>query len=727
MNAPQTLREAGRVTIDRRHFLKMGAASGLVLGLPFPLSQALAADGTAQLEPTVFVSVSPQDRVTVTIKHHEMGQGTTTGLATLIAEELDVDPAAMQIEYAGFGHAYDNLFMGMQVTGGSTAMANSWTQMREAGAVTRQMLVSAAAQGWNVPEVEIRTENGTLSHSRSGRSARYGEFATAAAALPVPSAVTLKSPEAFTRIGAASTRRVDSRAKSTGTALYTIDVKLDGLLTAVIARPPAVGARLKSYDAKAAKAVKGVTDVVEVPQGVAVVATGMWEAMQGRKALAAQWQMPGAKGLSTEAMLAGYRELASTPGEAVVQSPDTVKGLASATRRIDASFSFPYLPHAPMEPLNCVAWLHDGQLETWTGHQMPTGDHAIAAKTAGIAPEKVTLHTLISGGSFGRRANADADFVAEAVEVAKAIGGRAPVRVQRTREDDMQAQYYRPAYVHKVEIGLTAEGRIGGWQHRIAGQSIIAGTPFTALIENGIDSSSVEGVHPTPYAIPAMSVDLHSTAQPIKPLWWRSVGHTHTAYVMETLMDELAEAAGQDALAYRLALLGEQPRMAGVLKLAAEKAGWGQPLPDGVERGIAAQFSFGTYVAQVAEVEKGKDGLPRVRRVVVAVDCGTPINPDQIAAQMEGGVGFALAAVLYGELDIAEGVIQQTNFDKFRVLRIDAMPTVEAHIVPSTGAPSGVGEPGVPPLAPAVANAWYRLTGDRVRRLPFSRAGQSTA
>ena len=419
-------------------------------------------------------------------------------------------------------------------------------------------------------------------------------------------------------------------------------------------------------------------------------------------------------------------------GAVVVASDKTQSGLDGAQTTLEAVYRLPYLAHASMEPMNCVAWLHDGKLETWGGHQFPSMDLPKAAEASGLKPEQVSLNPLISGGSFGRRANAWADFTVEAVNVAKAMkqksGSEAPIRVQWSREDDMQGGLYRPLYVHKAKIGLDREGAITAWQHSIVGQSIMGATDIMAgNVKNGVDESTSEGVEPTPYAIPAFSVTMHSPKQAVRPLWWRSVGNTHTGFVMETLMDELAEKAGRDPVEFRLALLDEAPRMAGVLKLAAEKSGWGNKPKAGRALGVAVHFSFDSYVAHVAEVSIGKDGLPRVHRLTVAVDCGVPVNPDQIAAQMEGGAGFALAAALYGEITIENGVPKQSNFHDYQVLRIPEMPKVEVHIVPSQEQPTGVGEPGVPPLAPAVANAVYKLTGKRVRQLPFTRAGLAKA
>ncbi|NKF20720.1 xanthine dehydrogenase family protein molybdopterin-binding subunit [Solimonas marina] len=722
--------------LTRRGFLKSaGAAAGLVIALQLPLMRKAYAGAdvgevpTGDFAPNAFIRIAPDNRVIFVIKHFEMGQGVTTGLATILAEELDADWSQIETEYAPANvKLYANTELGAQGTGGSTSMANSWMQMRRAGATGRAMLVAAAAQRWQVPAAKITVRSGVV-HGPGGRHATFGELAEAAAQLPVPVDVTLKNPKDFVLVGKTSVRRLDSAAKSTGTETYTIDVKLPGLLTAVIAQPPAFGATLRHFDATAAKKVAGVTDVVEVAEGVAVVATGMWAALQGRRALKLDWNLDAAGPASSAALYDHYRALAAKGDGAPVQiDPQHKTAMASAASTLEASYEFPYLAHAAMEPMNCVAWLHDGMLETWGAHQFPTFDHANAAKAAGLTPDKVKLHTLMSGGSFGRRANNWSDFTVAAVNVAKAIGRPVPVRVQWTREDDMRAGLYRPLYVHQVKVGLDAKQRPAAWQHAVVGQSIMAPTAMAAaLIKNGVDSTSVEGVWPTPYTLPAPEITLHSPSQAVRPLWWRSVGNTHTAYVMETMMDELAERAGADPVAFRLAHLQDQPRFAGVLKLAAEKAGWETPLPKGKARGIAVHYSFETYVAQVAEVSLTADGQPKVERVVVAVDCGTAINPDQIVAQMEGGVGFALAALFYGEIDIENGRPRQGNYNDYRVLRMNEMPRVEVHIMPSGEAPTGVGEPGVPPTAPAVANALARLTGQRIRRLPLSRTSFKTA
>jgi isoquinoline 1-oxidoreductase beta subunit len=716
--------------LTRRTLLTAGAGAGLVvaIGGVVPRNAKAAALGgeglTAALEPNQFIRVGTDNLVTIVCKHHEMGQGNTTGLASMAADELDADWALVRTEYAPSDvKLYNNLAFGpMQGTGGSSAIANSYMQMRSAGATARLMLVAAAADAWHVPATEIKTDKNVLSHA-SGKRATYGEMAVAASKQPVPQNPVLKTAAQFNFIGKdKSTPRVDSPAKCNGTAIYTIDMKLPGMLTAVIAWPPSFGAKLVSFDATDAKQVKGVTDVVQVPEGIAIVATGMWPALQGRRALKAVWDESQSSKLDSEAMLAQYKTQAATPGTPFTKPDRMAPKTAPAVKTIDAVYEFPYLAHAPMEPMNCVAWLHDGMLETWAGHQFPTFDHMFAAKAANLPMEKVKLHTLVSGGSFGRRANGSSDFTVAAVNVAMAIDGRAPVKLQYTREDDTGGGLYRPMYVHAVKVGLDAKGGVSSWNHTIVGQSIMAGGPMASLIKDGIDSTSVEGVAPTSYSLPMMSGDLHSPVLPVPALWWRSVGNTHTAYVMETMMDEMAHAAGRDPLAYRLALLDKNERAAGVLKLAASKAGWGKPMRKGLAQGIAVHESFGSYVAQVAEVSMA-GGKVKVERVVCAVDCGVAVNPDVIRAQMEGCIGFALGAMFYSEVELKEGRAVQRNFDTYKALRIYEMPKVEVYIVPSDVAPTGVGEPGVPPLAPAVANAVAKLGGPRVRRLPFTRQG----
>ena len=720
--------------LSRRDFLKAGA--GFTLGVivaPNVLGQA-AGPGRAGgevvaksvFEPNAFVRIGADNTVTVVVKHIEMGQGTYTGLPTLVAEELDADWS--QIRVAGApadAKRYNNLFWGeAQGTGGSTAIANSFDQLRQAGATARAMLVAAAAQQWGVPADSITVSRGTVAHKGSGRKATFGQLAHAAAEQPVPSGVQLKSPKDFVYIGK-RVPRTDSRAKSSGTATFTQDVKLPGMLTAVVAHPPRFGGKVKSVDPSAAKAIAGVAEVVQIPSGVAVLAQDFWAAKQGRDALKVEWDDSAAFKLGSPEILAEYRKLVQTPGASARKDGDADAGLADAARRVEAAYEFPFLAHAALEPMNCVVRLQSDRCEVWNGEQFQTVDQALVAKTVGLKPEQVTLNMLYAGGSFGRRANPDSDYLVEAASVAKAIGGRAPVKLVWTREDDMRAGYYRPLYVHALRAGLDGAGNLVAWHQRIVGQSILTGTPFESmLVKDGIDATSVEGAATLPYQIPNLSVELHSPKLGVPVLWWRSVGSTHTAFATEVFLDEIAAAAGKDPYELRRALLVKHPRHRGVLELAAERSGWGKPPAPGRSgerrgRGIAVHESFNTFVAQVAEVTVRSDGSFKVDRVVCAVDCGIAVNPDVIRAQMEGGIGYGLSAALHGAITLKDGVVEQSNFHDYPVLRINEMPAIEVHVVQSTEKPSGVGEPATPVIAPAVANALYAATGKRLRNLPF--------
>ncbi|MEQ9607904.1 MAG: xanthine dehydrogenase family protein molybdopterin-binding subunit, partial [Kiloniellaceae bacterium] len=675
-----------------------------------------------------FVRVAPDNTVTVLIKHLEMGQGTFTGLSALVAEELDADWAQMRAEHApADAGLYNNLSWGpVQGTGGSSSVANSYEQLRRAGAVARALLVQAAAETWGVPAGEVTVEKGVISQGASGRQAGFGELAEKAATLQPPAEVTLKDPKDFTLVGT-KVPRLDSSAKARGQARYTLDVTLPGMLTVLIARPPVFGATLKSFDDSAARAVKGVADVVAVPAGVAVVAKGFWAAKQGRDALKIEWDESTGETRGSDQIMAEYKKLAEQPGDIARQDGDAASAMAGASKVLEADYEFPYLAHAPMEPLDCVVQLGDGACDIWAGSQIQTVDQGTAAAILGLQPQQVRIHTMLAGGSFGRRATPQADMVSEAVSVAKAIGGRAPVRLVWTREDDIQGGRYRPMYFHRLKAGLDADGKLVAWQHRIVGQSIVSGTPFEGLIKNGIDQTSVEGANTLPYHVPNMTVDLHTTDVKVPVLWWRAVGSTHTAYSTEAFIDELAEAAGKDPVDFRLAMLQDHPRHAGVLKLAAEKAGWGTEPPAGRARGIAVHESFNTFVAEVAEISVAEDGTITVEKVVCAVDCGLAVTPDQVKAQMEGGIGYGLGAVLHNAVTLTDGRVDQSNFHDYLPLRIDEMPQVEVHIVSSGEAPTGVGEPGVPPIGPAVANAVYKATGRRIRALPFALHGLSAA
>jgi isoquinoline 1-oxidoreductase subunit beta len=710
--------------VTRRRFLQGSAAAGmgLLVGFDVPVGRVAAQTGGV-LAPNAFVRIAPDNTVTIIAKHIEFGQGTYTGLATILAEELDADWSQVRVESApADATRYNNLLFGaVQGTGGSTAIANSWEQLRKAGATARAMLVAAAAREWGVPAAEVTVERGVLSHARTGRRATFGELAAKAAAVAPPADVTLKDPKDFKLIGR-RLPRLDSKAKTDGTAQFTMDVYLPDMLTALIARPPRFGARVRAFDAAAALRVNGVTDVVQVPAGVAVLARNFWAARKGRQALKIDWDESGAERRGSEELFAAYRALARQPGARARRDGDPEAAIAGAARVLEAIYEFPYLAHAPMEPLDGVVRLTPDGCEVWAGSQLQTVDQQVVAAVVGLPPDKVRIHTLLAGGSFGRRATPNGDVAGEAASIAKAIGGRQPVKLVWTREDDITGGRYRPLYVHRLRAGLDPTGRLVGWEHRIVGQSILKGTFFeSVMVKNGIDATSVEGATTLPYDIPNLGVELHTTEVGVPVLWWRSVGSTHTAFSTETFLDELAHAAGRDPVDFRRTLLTHHPRHRGVLELAAQKAGWDVPLPRGRARGIAVHESFNSFVAQVAEVSLGHDGRPRVERVVCAVDCGVAVNPDVIRAQMEGGIGYGLAAALWSEITLVEGRVQQSNFHDYRPLRIEEMPPVEVYIVPSAAPPTGVGEPGVPPIAPAVANALFHLTGRRVRRLPFAR------
>ena len=726
--------------MSRRTFLKAsaGAGAGLTLGLYALDDRAQQASPVAapttrpapQVRPVAFIRIAPDNTVTVIAKHLEMGQGIYTGLATLVAEELDAAWAQMRVDGApADATLYANLGWGMQGTGGSSSMANSYMQNREAGAAARAMLVAAAAEQWKVAPEGVVVRNGELSHA-SGRKATFGQLATSAAAQPVPQAPQLKDPKDFAYIGKAFARN-DARAKSSGTAKFTQDVKLPDMLTAVVAHPPRFGARVKSYDVESVQGMAGVRFIVEVPNGVAVVGTSFWSAKRVRDKLKIEWDESSGVKFSSAEILAEFKRLAAGPGSVATSTGDAAKALETAGKTFEAAYEFPYLAHATMEPMNCVVRLTADRCEIWNGEQLQTSDQKAVADLLGIKPEQVVLNQMFAGGSFGRRASSDADYILEAVSIAKALAKEAkglgvPVKLVWTREDDMRAGYFRPAFYHTIKAALDADGRPLAWQHRLVGQSIMTGTPFEAVVKNGIDEASVEGAADLPYAIPNLLVDLHTPKIGVPVLWFRSVGASHTAFSTETFVDELAQAAGKDAVAYRSALLDAHPRHRAVLELAAEKAGWGKPLAAGKSpgkraRGIALHQLRGTFVAQVAEVTVNGDKFT-VDRVVCAVDCGVAVNPDTVRAQMEGGIGFGLSAALYGAITIRNGAVEQSNFNDYPVLRINEMPAVEVHIVPSSARPSGVGEPGVAPIAAAVANALAAATGKRVRKLPLSLA-----
>ncbi|AFL50881.1 isoquinoline 1-oxidoreductase beta subunit [Sinorhizobium fredii] len=723
---------AARVEASRRQFLIGALATGTGLAIGFRLlsaspaaaSETATTHGSHAFSP--YLTIDGDGTVTVLSSQFEMGQGSYNGIATLVAEELDADWSTIDVKgAAGNIKAYGNIAFGgtMQGTGGSTSMVTSWERYRKAGAAARAMLVAAAASEWGVDSAEIAVEKGVLSHP-SGKNGGFGVFAAKAATMPVPPDVTLKQPSDWKLIGNSELKRFDSARKANGTEQYTIDVKLPGMLTAVIIHPPLFGAKVKSFDAAAARAIKGVVDVVETPRGVAVVGENMWASIKGREAVTVEWDEAGAEKRGTQQLMSMYRDLVKKPPAAVARKDgDAEAEFAKAAKVIEASFEFPYLAHAAMEPLNAVARMNeDGTLEIWGGHQFTDVYQKLAGDAAGIAPEKVRLHVMKTGGSFGRRAVFDGDVVVEAVHVAKAIGFRAPVKLQWTREDDMRGGRYRPAYVHSLKAAIDDGGKLVAWNNHIVGQSIVAKTAFEGMVKNGVDPTSVEGASNLPYTIPNQTVGLTSTEVGVPVLWWRSVGSTHTAFAAETFLDEVAEAAGRDPVEFRLSMLEPESRHATVLKLVAEKAGWQKPLPEGRFRGVAIAESFGSVVAEIAEVSTDGKGQIKVERVVAAVDCGLAINPDQVRAQVEGGIGFGLSAIFGEEITLTDGKVDQGNFDLYTPLRIDAMPAVEVHIVASANPPSGIGEPGVPPIGPAVANAAYKALGKRIRVMPLAKS-----
>ncbi|HJV68978.1 xanthine dehydrogenase family protein molybdopterin-binding subunit [Ideonella sp.] len=730
-------RDAGQTPgIARRSFLKLGAASGFALGA-FPLA-ALAQDGAAAKpaglkptqQPSAFVHIARDGIVTVTINRLDFGQGVQTALPMILAEELDADWSKVRSQHGSNDPAYVDPVFGMHITGGSGSIAHSYTQYRELGARARAMLVAAAAARWQADAATLRTRNGAVI-GPGGKQLGYGELAEAAMALPVPSDVTLKNPKDFRLIGHATTR-LDAKAKSSGQQGYGIDVHLPGQLTAVVARPPVFGAKLKSVDDGAAKAVKGVKAVLRVPvdrggEGVAIVADGYWPAKQAREALKLEWDTAGVERVDSARQLDQYRALAKQPGPRKFDAD--VSALADQARsphRIEAEFVFPYLAHAPMEPLNCTVQLQGDRAELWMGSQMPGLDGMAASKVLGVPPQNVKVNVQMAGGGFGRRAIATSDYVVEACAVAKAAKGAgidAPIRTLWSREDDIQGGYYRPMHLHTARIGFDAEGRVAAWDHVIVGQSILAGTPFEPMmVKDGIDATAVEGMK-EPYELP-MRLTVQHPKLNVPVLWWRSVGSTHTAFVMETLVDEIARTTRQDPVAYRLKLIGENhPRHRAALQLAVDKSGYGKKkLPAGQAWGVAVHESFNSVVAYVVEASV-KDGKPVLHRVTAGVHCNFVVNPRTVEAQVQGAALMGLSMCLPGAaITLKDGVVEQRNFGDFPVPRITDMPQIAVYTVPSADAPTGMGEPGLPPLAPAFANAIAALTGKPLRELPFKLA-----
>ena len=707
------------LNVSRRSFLKTGAlmGGGLVLGFSLPIHRpfrAASAQSTSSFAPNAFIHIGADDMVTIVVNKSEMGQGVYTSLPMLIAEELEVDWSKIRIEPAPVDPAYNHPEWGIQGTGGSTSVWSEWERLRKAGATARAMLVKAAGDIWKVDPASCRAEKGFVIHNPTRRKISYGRLVEKASQMEPPKDVPLKEPKDFKILGKPR-RRIDTPEKTNGKAIFGIDAKIPGVLTAVIARSPVFGGKVKTLNADKARTVPGVKEVVQIDSGVAVIADGFWSAHQGRDALEIVWDEGPLAALSTSGMREQYMNLAKTPGAIARKEGNPEPVLSKAARQLKADYEVPYLAHACMEPLNCLVDLRPDSCEIWTGTQFQTVDRNTAASVVGLKPEQVKIHTTFLGGGFGRRANPHSDFVTEAAQVAKAV--KKPVKVIWTREDDMKGGYYRPMWYDRIAAGLDEKGNLSAWQHTIVGQSILSGTPFDPKAD--VDPASVEGAKEIPYEIPNILVDLHTPKIGVPVQWWRSVGHSHTAFVVESFIDEAAHEAGKDPYEFRAKLLVNHPRHFGVLKLAAEKAGWGRPLPKGGGRGIAQHESFGSFVAQVAEVSVSAEGKIRVHKVVCAIDCGRIVNPDTIKAQMESGIVFGLSAALYGRITFQNGRVEQSNFHDYPLLRLNEMPHVEVHIVSSREKSGGVGEPGVPPIAPAVANAIFAATGKRIRHLPI--------
>lgn len=696
-------------TWTRRGFL--GATGGLVIGFALPVRRrpylAEAATAGEPATVTAFLRIGTDDVVTVLANHSEMGQGVWTTIPMLIAEELEADWSKIRVEHAPVAPAFVRPpGTRGQATGGSSSTRSEFERLRQVGATARMMLIEAAARRWKVPAERLRAEAGHVI-GPPGRLS-FGQLAADAAKLPPPAKVALKDPASWKIVGKPM-RRLDSPEKITGRAVFGMDVQFPGLLTAVVRRSPTFGGQLKAFRADAALRVPGVRRVVGVPSGVAVIADHFWAAKLGRDALEVDWD-PGPGGeFSTDGYLARLRELVHQKGEPAADKGNAEAALAGAARRLEARYELPYLAHAPMEPLNATVRIAADGCEIWTGTQSQTADQKAAAEILGIAPDKVAIHTTFLGGGFGRRAALGQDFVREAVEVARAAG--APVKTVWTRDDDLRGGRYRPMFVHRIEGGLDGDGWPVAWRHTIAGQPIAR--------PGGTDTSGYEGIADSPYlGALAHLVTMHSPQTPVPVQWWRSVGNSHTAFAMESFIDELAHAGKHDPLALRRRLLADHPRPLAVLDAVAERARWGTPPPAGIGRGLAIHESFGSVVAQVADVSVA-DGRIRVHRVVCAIDCGLAVNPSGITAQMESSIIYGLSAALYGAIHIEHGRVRESNFHDHPVLRMHEAPAIEVVIVPSKAAMGGGGEPGTPPIAPAVGNAVFALTGKRLRALPF--------
>ncbi len=698
--------------MERRAFLQTagGAGAALVIGFRIPTR---GEQEPAPFAPNAWLRIGADDSVLVIVDRSEMGQGVATSLPMLLAEELEADWTKVQIEFAPADKAYINPLFGLQGTGGSSSIRAAWTPLRKAGAAAREVLIAAAAQRWGVKATECHAERGAVVHTKSKRRLRYGQLATRAATLPVPTDVPLKDRKDW-HIAGKPTKRLDTPSKTNGRAKFGIDTWVPGLRVAVVARSPVFGGKVKSFDATAAKAVEGVHTVVQISSGIAVVASGYWPAKLGRDALKVEWdEGPGAT-VSSASISQLFTERAGQSGAVARHDGDPEGTLGGAASKVDADYELPFLAHTTMEPMNATAHVRADGVDIWAPTQFQQGAQGLGAQIGGVPPEKVQVHTTYLGGGFGRRF--ELDFIQEALEASKAAG--APVKVIWSREDDIRNSQYRPANFHRMHAGLGADGRPVAWTHRVVAPSIMARV-FPNMVQNGLDGEAVEGGMGMPYAVPNVHVDYVLTDTGIPVGFWRSVNNSFNAFAVESFIDECAAAAKADPFEYRRSLLTNAPRHRGVLELAAAKAGWGTPAPAGRARGIAVFKSFESFVAQVAEVSVSPAGEVRVHRVVCAVDCGQYVNPDTIEAQMQGAIVFGLTAALKGAITIDKGRVQQSNFNDYEMLHLAEMPVVEVYIVPSIEAPGGIGEPGTPPIAPAVCNAIFAATGKRIRKLPI--------
>ena len=704
--------------LSRRTFIvtSIAAGGGLLLGVYLPRSIRAAAQVAQEtFAPNAFVRIRPDDSITLVMPQVEMGQGTYTSMSMLIAEELEVPLEQVGVEAAPPNDKlYANPLLGFQVTGGSTSVPGFWEPLRRAGATARVMLIEAAAAQWSVDAASCRVEKGEVV-SPTGERLKYGALVEAAAKLPVPDKVVLKAPEEFTLIGTPA-KRVDTPEKVNGKAKFGIDAVVPGMKFATVAACPVFGGKLESVDDSRTLAIAGVHQVVRIDNAVAVVGDHMWSAMQGLQALDVEWDEGPNANVTTESIVAQMERASENNGVVARTDGDFAKALPTAAKKIEAVYEMPFLAHASLEPMNCTVHVTKDSCQIWVGIQVASRAQATAAEVTGLPPEKVQIHNHLIGGGFGRRL--DVDGITQAVAIAKQVDG--PVKIVWSREEDIQHDVYRPYYYDRFTAGLDAQNKLIAYHHRVTASSILARWAPPAFV-NGLDTDAVDGAaKQMPYGIPNILVDYVRDEPPgLTTGWWRGVGPTHNIFVVETFIDELAAAAKTDPIEFRRAMLANQPRVLGVLNLAAEKAVWGTPLPEGVGRGVSVQFAMSTYLSQVAEVEVSKEGEVKVRRVVCAVDCGQIVNPDTIVAQIEGGIVFGLSAALWGEITLKGGRVEQRNFNDYRVLRINETPIIEVHLVKNGEAPGGIGEPGTIGIAPAVSNAIFAATGKRIRKLPI--------